>query len=67
MNSGDQENDQLHEYVHGGLLHRNTIEARNNNKQGSGEQVQQHTLEQENEEEEAIDTQEYELVVEDYN
>eukprot|EP00972_Heterocapsa_arctica_P064887 9577329-Heterocapsa_arctica.AAC.1 len=57
MNNGDQENDQVHKYVHGGMLHRNTIEARNKSTQGSVEQVQQNTLGKENEQEEDIDTQ----------
>eukprot|EP00972_Heterocapsa_arctica_P073339 10831351-Heterocapsa_arctica.AAC.1 len=42
MDKQEQETEQVHEYVHGGLLHRNAMEDNNKNKQVAGDQIQQH-------------------------
>eukprot|EP00972_Heterocapsa_arctica_P097903 14444446-Heterocapsa_arctica.AAC.1 len=42
MDNKEQGNDQVHEYVHEGLLHRNAMEENNNNKQLTGYQIQQY-------------------------
>eukprot|EP00972_Heterocapsa_arctica_P099173 14635070-Heterocapsa_arctica.AAC.1 len=37
----EQRNEQVHEYVHEGLLHRNAMEDNNKHKQVTGDQIQQ--------------------------
>eukprot|EP00972_Heterocapsa_arctica_P051034 7501024-Heterocapsa_arctica.AAC.1 len=61
MDKQKQDNEQVHEYAHGGLLHRNAMEEINKNEQAAGEQLQQSIHEGMKDVEEDIDTQEYEL------
>eukprot|EP00972_Heterocapsa_arctica_P096938 14302337-Heterocapsa_arctica.AAC.1 len=67
MNNDEQEEDQVHRYVHEGLLRRNVPESINRNEgQMTGRQdVQQNTPEVVQDGESAIDTQEYGHIVED--
>eukprot|EP00972_Heterocapsa_arctica_P021399 3150254-Heterocapsa_arctica.AAC.1 len=61
MDKQEQDHEQVHEYMHGGLLHRNTMEDTNNNKQVAEDQMQQNMQEVMNHVEVEIGTQEYEL------
>eukprot|EP00972_Heterocapsa_arctica_P050332 7400803-Heterocapsa_arctica.AAC.1 len=45
MDKQEQGNEQMHEYVHGGLLHRKAMEKTNKNKQAAGDQIQQNAQE----------------------
>eukprot|EP00972_Heterocapsa_arctica_P076571 11295053-Heterocapsa_arctica.AAC.1 len=62
MDKQEQGNEQVHEYVHGGMLHRNAMEKTNKNKQVAGEQIQQNMQEVMKNVEVEIGTQENELV-----
>eukprot|EP00972_Heterocapsa_arctica_P020172 2978132-Heterocapsa_arctica.AAC.1 len=61
MNQDGQKKDQVHKYVHGGMLQRNAPEEANiDERQMTVENdIQQNTPEEMQEEESAIDTQEY--------
>eukprot|EP00972_Heterocapsa_arctica_P037253 5483113-Heterocapsa_arctica.AAC.1 len=61
MDKQNKVQEQAHEYVHGGLLHRKEMGKINKNTQDADEQTQQYISERINEEEDNIDTQEYEL------
>eukprot|EP00972_Heterocapsa_arctica_P052058 7660141-Heterocapsa_arctica.AAC.1 len=67
MDNRKQEIGKLHEYVHGGLLHRNEGDERNKNKHVATYKIQQKVQETWNDKEEDISTQEYELVIEDHH
>eukprot|EP00972_Heterocapsa_arctica_P032502 4788714-Heterocapsa_arctica.AAC.1 len=69
MSNDGQEDDQVHKYVHGGLLQRKAPEDINmdEGQMTGGQDFQQNTPEVVQEEESAIDTQEYGQFVEDYH